>query len=104
MKAIDYVKAAADEAGYDDTERGLVNFLTDQKELARFDYQTLRHWTEFSVVVKVKDAHVAFPYASADGDLSIWDKGYEWYPDSMYYVEPVEVTTTEWRYVKAPKD
>lgn len=63
-----------------------------------FDYDARRHWTDFSAVVEINKRLIMYHWATCDGDMSIWDKGFEFDEDSIEFVEKVPVITTTYEY------
>lgn len=57
-----------------------------------------RWWNEYRYVIKIGDKYVGYVYAETTGDMSPWEAGYEFDPDSICEMERREKITVT--YVK----
>jgi len=77
-----------------ENDNELLEVLYNFKILYKDSGDEHRHWVEHQYVVKVKDTYIGYCNAETTGDMSPWEVGYEFDPDSVCEMEPVQKTVT----------
>lgn len=70
------------------------------KELAEQDRDSYRHWDEITIIKQIGDKVIGYSWADGTGDMSIFDKGWEFDWDSVAEYEPYQVTVTAYKLKK----
>ena len=87
-----------DSLSYDDND--LYYFLEESDVVYESESSHRRHWSEFSVVVKIEDKYVHFTKATTTTDYTAKECGWQFNWNDCYFVEPVEVVAIEYRRVE----
>lgn len=97
MQAIDFVKEQCQKEGY---ENDLYDFLSDLETIYKEeDNGSHRWWNDCFCVAKIEDKFIGWMSARTTGDDSPYDKGWEFDPSSICYVEPYEIKCTKYRII-----
>ena len=68
----------------------LRNFDVIHKELC----DSHRWWNEYQYVIRIKDTYIGYCNAETTGDMSASEVGYDFEPDSICEMEPIQKTIT----------
>jgi hypothetical protein len=68
--------------------------LMDAKMVWKGDEDRRRHWNTYTFVVELDGMYIGFENAESTGDMSAWEKGYEFDIDTVCEYEPKEIKTT----------
>ena len=97
-KIIQYLKDYSVSRGY--AEKDFAELLTLERPIYTERVCERRHWDEYFYVAKVGNKYIGFEWAESTGDNSIWDLGWEFYPDTIVEVEPIQKLITIYNVVK----
>jgi len=75
-------------------DKELLEVLRESKEVYKVLCYKHRWWNEYRYVIKVGDTYIGYRYAETTGDMNPWERGYEFEPDSICEMRPVEKTIT----------
>ena len=81
-----------------DNDDQLLEQLRESDEVYKELIDEHRWWNEYRYTIKVGDTYIGFVYAETTGDMNASETGYDFDPDSICEMTPVEKTITT--YVK----
>ena len=99
-KIRDHVIAYCESKGWTNDNEGVIEVITEAKEVWSGDEEEHRHWIEYTKVVEINGMFIQFTDAKGAGDQGIYDAGWEFDPDSICEVKPKEIKTTIYEPVK----
>ena len=76
----------------------LLEQLRESDEVYKELIDEHRWWNEYRYTIKVEDTYIGYVYAETTGDMNASETGYDFDPDSICEMTPVEKTITT--YVK----
>jgi hypothetical protein len=89
------IEAALEKKGHAKTDENIMDFLLySAKEVYCEVTDSRRWWDEVFRVVDVDGTKIGFDWANTTGDDSARDKGWEFDPESVCFVEEETVTKT----------
>jgi len=82
--------------GYDKWKNDdeLLEVLRNNKMLFEEKISEHRWWNEHRYIIKVGDVYIGYIYAETTGDMSPREAGYEFDPDSICEMKPIQKTIT----------
>ena len=90
------IGAALEKKGYEKNEESILDFLLySAKEIHSEVTGSRRWWDEVFKVVDVDGTKIGYDWAETTGDDSARDKGWEFDPESVCFVEEETVTVTK---------
>ena len=89
--------------GFEPDRSNLKEALVGAKEVWEGDEDEHRWCIFTSRVVEVDGMLIMYNWGKCTGDNSLEDAGFEWDWDSVFEVEPHEVTVTHYRVVEEPQ-